>query len=216
MNLKQFMEQKADEEFSSVLSDSEKEYCRQLEAEYPVKGIRDKRKFWVFFSCAFAILIAAVITISVIFAPHNSSPLKYQGERKLVEATIADLNSNTKYFDISLVENASCKFALNYDVESGDKLYYEMEASGFFETSKFVFLINKDYNYEFKKPSGQEDKKQLNGYQINYFISNSIDSTKYIAWIKIKTETAYITYTQTPSLGDQAFFDYVQSVIKAK
>lgn len=216
MNLKQFMEQKADEEFSSVLSDSEKEYCKQLEAEYPVKGIRDKRKLWIFFSCAFAVLIAAVITISIIFAPHKSSPLKYQGEKKSVTSTISNLNSDTKYFDISLVGNAICAIALNYDVESGDKLYYEMDASGPFETSQFIFVINQDYNYEFKKHEGQEEKKPLDGYEINYFKSDLIDNTQYTAWIKVKSETAYITYTQTPSLGDQAFFDYVESVIKLK
>ncbi len=216
MNLKKFMEQKADEEFSSVLSDSEKEYCRQLEAEYPVKDIRDKRRFWVFFSCAFAILVAAVITISIIFSPHNSSPLKYQGEKKSVDSTIADLNSDTKYFDISLVENARCKVSLSYDVESGDKLYYGLEARGLFETSQFIFVINPDYNYEFKKFEGEEQQKQLSGYEINYVSRDLIDSSQYTAWIKIKTETAYITCTQSPSRGDQAFFDYVQSVINVK
>lgn len=216
MNLKQFMEQKADEEFSSVLSDSEKEYCKQLEAEYPVKVIGDKRKFWIFFSCALAILIAAVITISIVFAPRRSSPLKYQGEKKSVDSTIADLNSDTKYFDISLVENAKCGIALNYDVESGDKLYYEMTAKGFFENAKFIFVINPDYTYDIEKTDEQEYKKPLVGYEINYVSGSTIESTQYTAWIKIKTETAYISYTQSPSLGDQAFFDYVQSVIKAK
>ncbi|MDE7379911.1 MAG: hypothetical protein K2N14_02550 [Clostridia bacterium] len=216
MNLKQFMEQKADEEFSSVLSESEKEYCRQLEAEYPVHIIADKRRLWVFFSCAFAIFIAAVITICVIFRPSNSSPLKYQGEKESVTSNITDLNSDTKYFEISLVADAECKIALNYDVESGDKLYYEMDASGFLENSRFVFVINPDYNYDIEKTDKQENKEPLNGYEINYYSSASLDSAQYTAWIQLNTETVYITYTQVMPLGDKAFFDYVQSVIKLK
>ena len=217
MNLKEFMEQKAEEDFSSVLSESDKEYCRQLEAEYPVKNIRDKRKLWIILSCAFAVLVAAVITISIIFAPHKS-PLKYQGEKKAVESTIVDLNSNTKHLEINFVDSAECEVYLNYDVESNDKLYYEMNVTGFFENAEFVFVINQDYEYEFEKPAGEENNKPMNGFEINYVIQpdSGLGSVKYTAWTKVKTETVYITYTQIMPLGDQAFFDYVQSVIKVK
>ncbi|MDE7087130.1 MAG: hypothetical protein K2O67_02950 [Clostridia bacterium] len=218
MNLKKYMQQKADDPFFADLNEGDKEYCRQLEAEYPVKSTKDKRRIWVFISCAFAILVAAVIAISIIFAPHNS-PLKYQGEKKADASTIADLNSDAKNFNVSLKDNTDCNIYLNYDIDSGDKLYYEMAATGFFETSKFVFVINNDYNYEFEKPAGQEQKAPLNGYEISYVSSVTSglnNSAKYTAWIQFNTETIYITYTQTPSMGDQAFFDYVQSVIKAK
>ena len=217
MDLKEFMRQKADEEFSSGLSESDKEYCKQLEADYPVELVKYRRKYWACFFCAAAILVAAIIIIYIIFAP-DRSPLRYQGEKNTVASTIIELNKDTNYFETNTKENTLCEVRMNYDVESGDKLYYEMSLDGLLETAQFVFVINLDFEYEFEKPIGQELKEKLDGYELNYIIgsASALDSTQYYAWIKLNTETIYITYTQVAPLGDQAFFDYVQSVIKAK
>lgn len=218
MDIKKYLQQKAEEDASSVLSESDKEYCKAiaLQSDLPPRN-RYNRKFWACISCAVCVLIAAVITIAVIFAPKK--PLMYFEEIDFQSSTIEELNNDSKYFKVNSLENTSYDFSMNYDVDSGQKLYYEANIRGFFENSyvitSLLIVINKYYNYPYEK-LGEMVTQPLNGYTLNYYVDESFESTQYTGWIKLKTETVYITYTQTPSLGDQAFFTYVQSVIQAK
>ncbi|MDE7075904.1 MAG: hypothetical protein K2O62_01110 [Clostridia bacterium] len=218
MDLKEYMQQKADDPFLSDLSEEQKEYCREVEASYvevrAAKPVMDKRKFWAFFSGAAAVLVAAVITIAVIFAPRK--PLMYFDDKIVSEhSTIEALNNDSKQFKVNLIEYTTFDFSMSYDSDSGDKLYYEINSEGFFEKSIIKIVINKNYNYSFKE-LGETVAKPLNGYTLNYYVEESFDSTQYTGWIKLKTETVYITCTQKPSRGNEAFFTYVQSVIQAK
>ncbi len=215
MDIKEYLQQKAEEDASSVLSESDKEYCKSiaLQSNLPPRN-RYNRKFWACISCAVCVLVAAIITIAVIFAPRK--PLMYFEENIVSQhSTIEAFNSDSKQFEINLIEYSTYDFSMSCDSESGDKLYYETQIKGFFESSSIVIVINKNYNYPFEE-LGEMVTQPLDGYTLNYSVDESFDSTQYSGWIKLKTETVYITYTQKPSLGNDKFFEYVQSVIQAK
>lgn len=220
MDIKKYLQQKAEEDVSSVLSEEEKEYCKSivLESEFQKGRRRLDRRFWVPFSCALCVLLAAVIAIAIIFAP-SKSPIRYFDD-KIVSQTsnLEELNSNSKYFSVAQNENTSCEFSLGYDSDSGDKLFYEVNLDGIFEKSHLVFVVNKNYNYPFNIEGNAIAEKKLEDYTLNYFMNVGGDRVQYKGWVKIKTETAYITYTNIASQSpdDEAFFTYVQSVIQAK
>lgn len=220
MDIKKYLQQKAEEDVSSVLSEEEKEYCKSiaLESEFQKGRRRLDRRFWVPFSCALCVLLAAVIAIAIIFAPRKS-PIRYFDDKIVSQASnLEELNDNTKFFSVVQVENTSFEFSLSYDSDSGDKLYYEANIKGFFENSNLVIVVNKNYEYPFKKPADGIVVKKLDNYLLNYFVDENAGRVEYSGWINLKTETAYITYTNilSQSPDDEAFFTYVQSVIQAK
>lgn len=220
MDIKKYLQQKAEEDVSSVLSEEEKEYCKSiaLESEFQKGRRRLDRRFWVPFSCALCVLLAAVIAIAIIFAP-RTPPIRYFDDKIVFRAsTIEELNIDTKCLNIIQLENTSYSYSLGYDSDSGDKLYYEMNLDGFFEKTHLVVVVNKNYNYPFDSEGNEIAEKKLEDYTLNYFMNVGGDRVQYKGWVKIKTETAYITYTNilSQSPDDEAFFTYVQSVIQAK
>ena len=220
MDIKKYLQQKAEEDVSSVLSEEEKEYCKSiaLESEFQKSRRRLDHRFWVPFSCALCVLLAAVIAIAIIFAPRKS-PIRYFDDKIVFRpSSIEELNGDTKFFNVTQLENTLYDFSLSYDSDSGDKLYYEVNAKGFIENSHFILVINKNYQYPFEKPENGIVTKKLDNYSLSYFVDENAGSVEYSGWINLKTETAYITYTNilSQSPDDEAFFTYVQSVIQAK
>lgn len=220
MDIKKYLQQKAEEDVSSVLSEEEKEYCKSiaLESEFQ-KGRRMlDRRFWVPFSCALCVLLAAVIAIAIIFAPRKP-PIRYFDDKIVSQiSTLEEVNANAKYLSVIQIENTSYEFSLGYDSDSGDKLFYEANLDGFFEKAHLVIVVNKNYEYPFEKPADGIVEKKLDNYSLNYFVDENAGSVEYSGWINLKTETTYITYTNilSQSPDDEAFFTYVQSVIQAK
>lgn len=220
MDIKKFLQQKAEEDVSSVLSEEEKEYCKSiaLESEFQKSRRRLDRRFWVPFSCAMCVLLAAVIAIAIIFAPRKS-PIRYFDDKIVSQpSNLEELNGNSKCFNLIQNVNTSCEFSLSYDSDSGDKLYFEVNLDGFFDNSHLVIVVNKNYQYPFEKPENGIVEKKLDDYSLSYFVDENAGSVEYSGWINLKTETAYITYTNilSQSPDDEAFFTYVQSVIQAK
>lgn len=219
MDIKKYLQQKAEEDVSSVLSEEEKEYCKSiaLESEFQKGRRKLDRRFWVPFSCALCVLLAAVIAIAIIFAPRKS-PIRYFDD-KIVSQTsnLDDLNKDSKYFNVAPLDNSSCEFSMSYDSDSGDKLFYEINTN-FIEKVHLVVVVNKNYNYPFEIDGKDISEKKLDNYSLNYFVDENVGSVEYSGWINLKTETAYITYTNilSQSPDDEAFFTYVQSVIQAK
>lgn len=221
MDLEKYLRQKAEEEIASVLTEEDKEYCEKLVLENGIKrrAVVYSRKFRVFFSCAACVLVAAVITLSIIFVPRKA-PLKYFDEKMdLRAATVEELNKDAKYFQISLMENATGTFKLHYDTDTGHNLYYNAEIKYFTENLKLDYVVNRNYNYNFDKTANPLTE-QLDGYVLKYYpaYSNGFYSVEYKGWISKKTETIYLTYTQLKPMDDSgdAFFAFVESVISVK
>ena len=79
--------------------------------------------------------------------------------------------------------------------------------------------INKNYNIKFKL--GEDiSYKQLSDYTIKYekveMSDTNPNTVNYKGVIEISSEIVYIEYRQLVDLGEQTFFDDVQSVVKAK
>lgn len=220
MDIKKYLQQKAEEDVSSVLSEEEKEYCKSivLESEFQKGRRRLDRRFWVPFSCALCVLLAAVIAIAIIFAP-RTPPIRYFDDKIVSQiSTLEEVNANAKYLSVIQIENTSYEFSLGYDSDSGDKLFYEANLDGFFEKVHLVVVVNKNYKYPFEIDGKDIVEKKLDNYSLSYFVDENAGSVEYSGWINLKTETAYITYTNilSQSPDDEAFFTYVQSVIQAK
>lgn len=219
MDIKKYLQQKAEEDVSSVLSEEEKEYCKSiaLESEFQKGRRRLDRRFWVPFSCALCVLLAAVIAIAIIFAP-RTPPIRYFDDKiESQSSTLNELNENSKYFNVNQIDNSNCAVSMSYDSESGDKLFYEINTN-FIEKAHIVVVVNKNYEYPFEKPGSGVFSEKLSGFTLNYFVDENAGSVEYSGWINLKTETAYITYTNilSQSPDDEAFFTYVQNVIQAK
>ncbi|MDE5766063.1 MAG: hypothetical protein K2I17_02720, partial [Clostridia bacterium] len=124
MDIKEYLQQKAEEDASSVLSESDKEYCKAiaLQSNLPPRN-RYNRKFWACISCAFCVLVAAIITIAVIFAPKK--PIMYFEDNILSQnATISELNGDLQFFSVDSSVGITSETKMYYDSESEDKLYY--------------------------------------------------------------------------------------------
>lgn len=219
MDIKKYLQQKAEEDVSSVLSEEEKEYCKSiaLESEFQKGRRRLDRRFWVPFSCALCVLLAAVIAIAIIFAPRKP-PIRYFDDKIVSQiSTLEEINKDSKYFNVVHIESTSCEFSMSYDSDSGDKLFYEINTN-FIVKAHLVVVVNKNYEYPFEKPENGIVVKKLDDYSLNYFVDENAGRVEYSGWINLKTETAYITYTNilSQSPDDEAFFTYVQSVIQAK
>ena len=114
-------------------------------------------------------------------------------------------------------ETDSEQIKLSYDSESNDKLYYSV--LGYVESSSinFVILINEKYNYQFNL-NGEEKCVELAQYTLNYssLILRGKPQIEYKGWIKVQTEIVYFEFIQKPALGDEAFFETIQQVVKVK
>lgn len=129
----------------------------------------------------------------------------------------SDMQSNIKYFEIE--NNEDYTIYLNYDSVSGDYLYYNIEYSTLFADFKILIDINKNYSIKFKL--GEDiSYKQLSDYIMKYekveMSDANSNTVNYKGVIEIRSEIVYIEYRQLVDLGEQTFFDDVQSIVKAK
>ncbi len=127
------------------------------------------------------------------------------------------MQSNIKYFEIE--NNEDYTIYLNYDSVSGDYLYYNIEYSTLFADFKILIDINKNYSIKFKL--GEDiSYKQLSDYIMKYekveMSDANSNTVNYKGVIEIRSEIVYIEYRQLVDLGEQTFFDDVQSIVKAK
>lgn len=223
MNLKEYLAQQAEEEISSVLTEEDKAYCRQIAANsLPDDDIIDRRKRGIFLAVSMAVFITALIIMLALFIPKkNDFEIRYFDENIVSQtAVVSDLNDSAKGFELNMGANIfETTATLHYDSLSNDKLYYMLELKGFNETADIVCVINENYSYPFEDFGKELYEKAFSNYILKYSSYGS-DNERYIGYIEIGTEKIYITsYVQNEPLGDrslQAFFDYVQSIIKVK
>jgi len=106
---------------------------------------------------------------------------------------------------------------MSYDLKSKDKLLYRVIAD--FEDSRLdiKIVINEKYNYQFNL-NGEEKRVELAQYTLNYssLILRGKPQIEYKGWIKVQTEIVYFEFIQKPALGDEAFFETIQQVVKVK
>lgn len=223
MNLKKDLQQQAYKDAESLLTENDKQFCAKLAEEMQdntLKPVSKKFKLKTFASvltsCAAAIALLVILPFFTNKTGNTVVEVQYKEENIVQEScSIADVTNNSKYFELHEQENVTLHAILMYDSLSSDKLYYSIVIETFISKIIFNIVINENYNFNFD--IGKDLlSKPLSQYEIAYESKVNIDSVMYIGYITVDTETVYIEYTQLFDLGEQAFFDDIQSVLKVK
>lgn len=225
MNIKKYIEQQAEKDAESLITESDREFCMQLAIKaQQTAPKRRKFKSVVISSMATVCVVALVLGITLPLTLNKQSAANeifYKEENvDKVACTIEDVNNNSKYFKVEETEGFALHYQLHYDSITEDKLYYSVDVTnGMVSTFTLYIIVNKNYSYDFEK---YEDllHEQLTQYDIEYNIervgSAMLTELKYRGIIKVESETVYIDYTQNIDIGDEAFFGDIQSVLKLK
>ena len=171
---------------------------------------------WKILTPAISFLSVIAITLTLIFTLNHSKDFKFNDENlKSVKSSFYEMQSDLNYVDLSYIENKISDIYMAFDSESNIKLYYKCNSD--ILLMELIIVINENYEYNFEM---QDDfvSKQLNDYTVYYSSESSrVDpQIKYKGWIKVETETVYFDYVQMPAMGDEAFFESIQQIIKLK
>lgn len=230
MKLKKYLRKMAEIDADKLLNEKDEMYIQKM-LQYQVPQAAVRRKFTQ--TTAFRAIIGSIVSaaiLSVIIVPSvlvnrnhgdiadKPNDAHYNDDDVIFRLCgYSDMQSNIKYFEIENYEDYT--IYLNYDSVSGDYLYYNIEYSTLFAEFKILIDINKNYNIKFKL--GEDiSSKQLSDYTMKYEKVEMSDATpdtvNYKGVIEISSEIVYIEYRQLVDLGEQTFFDDVQSIVKAK
>lgn len=236
MNLKKYLQKQAEKDAENLLTEEDKLFCMQLAEdvqEQPEIAINQKSRtaFWACIGSALVVALAAVIVIPIVLnrgpvnefdEPDNEIHYKEENIDHSV-CNLEDMNSNLKEFQFIRQDNNDIyRYERYYDTVSNDNLYYDVKVTATLSEFDLYIVVNENYNYEFDL--GEELlTEQLTGYSINYKTVevNTMGNAeiKYKGVVKLNTETVYIDYELSVDLGEfneQAFFDDIQNVLKAK
>lgn len=223
MNVKKFLREQAEKNAENLLDENDLLYLQQFETveegAATAKPRRvSRRKLWAIISPFVTVAVAAVIIFPSVFVKRKGDIFYQEANVREVASSIEDLRSDLEFFDIS-VQESDITVLLNYDSISNDKLYYTLEGATAISDYKIYVKINENYNYNFQL-SENIFVKELNNYTLKYeYIEIEVGaSINYIfkGEITVNAEIVYIEYNQLIDLGEQAFFDDIESIIKVK
>ena len=221
MNLKKHLQTQAEKDAENLLNEEDELFIQQLVqsgAPAATRTLSKAKKFWISFASIIATaVVASIIVVPVVFANRTPGGIFYQESNiREQQATFEEMQNNVKYFEI-VENNLQHSVILKYDSVSNDKLYYVVE--GTVALSKFTFniVINENYNYNYSFGE-QINIKQFADYSLSYEVLNitGMGSKLYKGLIKNQTEYIYLEYRQLIDIGEQAFFDDIQNIIKVK
>lgn len=224
MNLNKYLQQQAEKDAECLITEGDRQFSIQLaQREQQTLPKRKRFKFAAIASTAATCMLAVILGITLPLAL-NKQPvdevIHYKEEDiKQTACTIEDVNYNSQYFKIEEAEDVLFRFQLNYDSVSGDKLFYSVYVTTEISEFTLYLIINKNYDYN-SNIVGDLLSEQLSQYSVEYNMQSVADvmSTEltYKGIIKVESETVYIDYTQSFDIGDQAFFEDIQNVLKVK
>ncbi len=223
MNVKKFLREQAEKNAENLLDENDLLYLQQFEsveegaATAKPRGL-SRKKLWAILSPVVTVAVAAIIIFPSVFVKRKGNIFYQEANVREVASTIEDLRSNLKYFDIESKEIESTVL-LNYDLVTNDKLYYTLEGVKQLSEFKLYILINENYHKNFDIGSGLAIQ-EMTDYNLNYECIEVEDigsvTNLYRGIITVNTEIIYIEYNQLIDLGEQAFFDDIESIIKVK
>lgn len=224
MKFKEYIQQQADKDDEKLLTESDLQFCAQLAEDVQERPLHNskmsKTKFWAALSSAVAVVLLAVIILPFAFANKPVDDVYYKEENIVNrECSLEELNSGLNNFIIEQSEFYDLKIRLFYDSESSNSLYYEIINTGLISDFNLIIVVNRNYHFNFDLDN-EPLKEQLSDYSVEYLCTKSNSLTDmgvgYKGKIQLNEEVAYIEYKQVVDLGEQAFFDDIQSVLKAK
>lgn len=224
MNLKKHLQTQAEKDAENLLNEEDELFIQQLVqsgAPAATRTLSKAKKFWISFASIIATAaVASIIVVPVMFANRTPGGIFYQESNiKEQQATFEEMQNNVKYFEF-VENNLEYSVILKYDLLSKDKLFYTLNGTTALSSFTFNIVINENYNFKFNIKDEELSEYKLSGYSLNYvkYQSEGLDliETQYFGYIKIKTEIIYIEYNQLIDIGEQAFFDDIQNIIKVK
>lgn len=224
MNLKKRLQKEAEKDAEVLLTEEDELFIKQLaHSNVSLKMVQPElkksKKFWAVLGSVATVIIAAVIVFPSVFVNRGGNDIFYK-DTDIVEVfcSLDEMQPNVKYFQIE-EHDIPYTILLSYDSVSNDRLYYTVNGSTLISRFKLYLIINEHYDYNFTL---NEDLMiyNLSNYNINYDKTriNGIDGAEvnYTGYVKLQTEIIYIEYQQLIDIGDQAFFDDIESIIKVK
>lgn len=181
---------------------------------------RRYNNFWkVFSAVATACVAVVVVTVSVVFTRDNSFVYYKEENIETMSSNIDELQNSIKYF--SFQTDSECEVKLKYDSISGDKLFYSLDSRGVGSEKAFQIVINEHYTLPYKELEKPQTSKLDNYnivYQKNMYVMEElgIEGSNYRGYIKVQTETVYFDMKLLPSMQEEQFFDYIQTIVKVK
>ncbi len=163
-----------------------------------------------------AFLVAVGIVCGLVFGLSAQKLPLYKIENiTSKEVAVDEMIEDLNYFDLSLIESDASN--LYYDTVTNDKLYYTFNSYIDNSTIVFTTVINKYFKYDFNF-NGVIKSAKLEDYTVKYSYGESQikDTVEYKGLIKVKTETVYFIYNQSPADGEQAFLNSIEQLIKIK
>lgn len=177
-------------------------------------------KLWSIFAPIVSSLLVAAITLTCVFSLRKiSDEFLYKDDNIVTQESEYELmKTDLVFFDLSFNNYILSQVDMSYDLISNDKLFYRVISN--FETStlEMIIVINEKYNYKFDL-KGEVKSVQLVDYTLFYTVENIRDipaKKKFRGRIKVQTEIVYFEFIQKPALGDKAFFETIQQVVKVK
>lgn len=181
---------------------------------------RRYNNFWkVFSAVATACVAVVVVTVSVVFTRDNSFVYYKEENIKISPSSVSALLNDSKYFEFLFTDEYD--IILKYDDVSGDHLFYSANNTNAITDSRFQIVINEHYTLPYKELEKPQTSKLDNYnivYQKNMYVMEEfgIEGSNYRGYIKVKTETVYFDMKLLPSMQEEQFFDYIQTIVKVK
>lgn len=225
MRLKRYLQQKAEKDAESLLTESDMQFCMQLASEVQEKSaVAESKKpgikLWASLGSAIAVALVAVIIIPVALSRKPSSEVHYHGGG--VSHTLCqlqDLNADLSCFEVVKREDIQFASELYCDPVSNDKFYYGVCVDAYISRLDLYIVVNKNYNYPYNL-SKEALTEQFTGYTLNYVRLNNKEigdvEAQFEGVIYSDAETVYVEYKHLFDGSEQAFFKDLQSVLKAK
>ena len=224
MNVKKFLREQAEKNAENLLDENDLLYLQQFEsveegaATAKPRGL-SRKKLWAILSPVVTVAVAAIIIFPSVFVKRKGDIFYQEANVREMTSTFNDLQEDTHYFQFVDNINSPFRVTLNYDSVSNDKLFYVLDGITAISRFKYYIIINENYQKPFD--IGNDILfHEFNGYNLNYeCIEIEVGaSVEYIfkGKITVNTEIIYIEYNKLIDLGEQAFFDDIESIIKVK
>ncbi len=222
MKLKKYIKLMEDEPQEEMTEHELELYNSLLERVEKNATVRTAKrvKLWSIFAPIVSSLLVAAITLTCVFSLRKiSDEFLYKDDNIVTQESEYELmKTDLVFFDLSFNDYILNQVDMFYDSQSNDKLFYGVISN--FETStlEMIIVINEKYNYKFDL-KGEVKSVQLVDYTLFYTVENIRDipaKKKFRGRIKVQTEIVYFEFIQKPALGDEAFFETIQQVVKVK
>lgn len=180
--------------------------------------IKRRVNIWKILTPVISAVGVIAITLTCVFTLRNSNDFLYNDENvKSEKSTFEYMQNDVKYFDLGVIKPTVSQVLMSFDSKSNDKLFYSISANMDLSAIKLDIVINAKYNHKFNLKT-EPLYKELSNYTVNYnseYLSGD-PQANYRGWIKVQTEIVYFDYVQIPALGDDAFFETIQQIVKVK